>query len=174
MATNLRPFVVLVTDLIHRPGARRRERIVAPTGPMKVLETVIGDGTDMTVDVALEAVSDGILVDGTATIAWNAACRRCSTIFHGATETAITELCTKEAVEGETYPIRHSSIDLEVVAREAILLDLPLAPLCRLDCAGLCPTCGTDLNLGSCGCAPAVGDHRWTALDALRAELPAE
>ena len=52
--------------------------------------------------------------------------------------------------------------------RDAVLLELPLAPLCRPDCAGLCPTCGADLNEGPCACPPAEGDPRWAALDALR------
>ncbi len=63
--------------------------------------------------------------------------------------------------------MKHDQVDLELVSREAILLDLPLAPLCREDCAGLCPTCGIDLNEGACDCAPSTADPRWSALDAL-------
>jgi uncharacterized protein len=55
--------------------------------------------------------------------------------------------------------------------REAVLLDLPLAPLCRPDCAGLCPECGADLNAGDCGHRPNATDPRWTALDDLRERL---
>jgi len=59
-------------------------------------------------------------------------------------------------------------IDLAPLAREALLLELPLAPLCQAECAGLCPTCGADLNAGPCGCAGVVADARWLALDELR------
>ena len=53
-------------------------------------------------------------------------------------------------------------LDLGEVVREQILLGLPLKPLCRPDCQGLCPRCGKDRNLGPCGCAPEEepGDPR--------------
>jgi len=43
-------------------------------------------------------------------------------------------------------------LDLGEVAREQIFLALPYKRLCREDCAGLCPTCGRNLNQGACGC----------------------
>jgi uncharacterized protein len=43
-------------------------------------------------------------------------------------------------------------IDLTALLAEQIYLGLPLKPLCRADCRGLCPKCGTNLNLGACGC----------------------
>ncbi len=38
------------------------------------------------------------------------------------------------------------------ILKEQVLLALPMKPLCKVDCKGLCPTCGTNLNLGTCGC----------------------
>ena len=55
----------------------------------------------------------------------------------------------------------------EPLVRDAVLLDLPLAPLCSEECLGLCPQCGANWNEGSCGCPP-VTDARWAALDRLR------
>lgn len=49
-------------------------------------------------------------------------------------------------------------IDLEPLIRAALLLEFPLVPLCDDDCKGLCPTCGANLNDGSCGCAPVADD----------------
>ncbi|MGH9281959.1 MAG: YceD family protein [Acidimicrobiales bacterium] len=49
-----------------------------------------------------------------------------------------------------------------------MLLELPLAPLCRADCAGICPMCGADRNVAPCQCASAPSDPRWAAPDALR------
>ena len=59
-------------------------------------------------------------------------------------------------------------IDLEPVAREAVLLELPLAPLCREDCEGLCDQCGADRNEDPGHAHEAPGDARWSALDSLR------
>jgi uncharacterized protein len=61
-------------------------------------------------------------------------------------------------------------VDTAGVAREALVLALPGQVLCSPSCAGLCPTCGQDLNLGSCECAPARGDERWEKLKDLKLE----
>ena len=50
------------------------------------------------------------------------------------------------------------------------LLDTPSTPVCRPDCAGLCPTCGIDLNDGQCECVGPPADPRWAALDILRSD----
>lgn len=54
-------------------------------------------------------------------------------------------------------------LDLSEVLRQDVLLTLPMHALCRDDCRGLCPTCGQNLNQGSCNCKPEP-DPRWTAL----------
>jgi uncharacterized protein len=43
-------------------------------------------------------------------------------------------------------------VEMDDVLRDALLLSLPMAPRCTEGCKGLCPTCGADLNSGSCGC----------------------
>jgi uncharacterized protein len=72
----------------------------------------------------------------------------------------------------DAFPIVGDQIDLEPMVRENLLLDAPIAPVCRADCAGLCPTCGIDLNLGTCDCLTTVTDPRWDALSQLKANLP--
>jgi len=67
----------------------------------------------------------------------------------------------------ESYLIEHGFIDLAPLAHDAILLDLPLAPLCRPDCQGLCPYCGGDLNDVACDCQAPL-DSRWATLDGLQ------
>jgi uncharacterized protein len=56
------------------------------------------------------------------------------------------------------------SIDLDELVREQIVLALPSRNLCREDCKGLCPQCGSDLNAGHCDCARGETDPRWAAL----------
>lgn len=58
-------------------------------------------------------------------------------------------------------------VDLGEVIREYALLELPMRPLCKEDCKGLCPTCGADLNVGPCGCRNDEIDERFAALKAL-------
>ena len=59
------------------------------------------------------------------------------------------------------------AIDLEPMVRDALLLELPLAPLCNPDCAGLCATCGANHNLTRCECVTSEIDPRWAALRSL-------
>ena len=74
--------------------------------------------------------------------------------------------------EEETYPLLGDQLDLQPLARDAVLLNLPQVPLCREDCAGLCPVCGADRNDEPCGCEVEAGDPRWATLDALRGRDP--
>jgi uncharacterized protein len=55
-------------------------------------------------------------------------------------------------------------LDVDRWAHDALLLAMPLRVLCREDCAGLCPVCGTDQNTGSCSCVETSVDERWSAL----------
>ncbi len=64
-------------------------------------------------------------------------------------------------------PSSTTTIDLGPLVRDAVVLELPMAPLCRDDCAGLCPQCGANRNEGDCGCV-APRDPRWANLDVLR------
>ena len=55
-------------------------------------------------------------------------------------------------------------IDVDEVVKEQILLAVPTRMLCREDCKGICPECGTDLNSGECACKKDDIDPRWAAL----------
>ncbi len=59
---------------------------------------------------------------------------------------------------------------LEDVLREQVLLAAPVKLVCREDCKGLCPQCGTNLNTAKCNC-PQPSDPRWAALSELKNKL---
>ena len=59
-------------------------------------------------------------------------------------------------------------LDLTEAVRQYFLLAVPMKPLCKKDCAGLCPTCGKNLNQGKCDCPPADIDPRWARLADLK------
>lgn len=67
-----------------------------------------------------------------------------------------------ETADEESFDGRQ--IDLGAIAREQILLALPMDLLCKEDCKGLCTVCGQDLNVKECGCQRKVADPRWAAL----------
>lgn len=66
---------------------------------------------------------------------------------------------------------RNDELDLEAVLLEQILLEIPMKPICRADCKGLCDQCGADLNLALCGCEREYVDPRWAALKKLKNRL---
>ena len=65
-----------------------------------------------------------------------------------------------------------NDIVLDGEIRQALRLQIPMKNLCREDCRGLCPTCGADLNVEECNCAPADIDPRWSKLRGLLGDEP--
>jgi len=80
------------------------------------------------------------------------------------------ELSVTDA-EAEIGYYQGDGLALEDVLREQILLALPLKVTCRVDCKGLCPQCGKNLNQEQCSCSTDVEDPRWAALKDLRSRL---
>ena len=67
-------------------------------------------------------------------------------------------------VEGEI-------LETDPILYEQLQLGVPMKPLCRPDCLGLCPVCGADRNVTACSCAESKGDSRWAALAAVKSRL---
>jgi uncharacterized protein len=84
----------------------------------------------------------------------------------GAEALARYGMCLAEELEAGWY--RGSEVDLSGFVHEVVCLALPVQPLCREECLGLCPRCGADRNAGPCGCPDEPGDSRFAALKALR------
>ena len=165
----MKPYVVNVADLVNKPGGRRRERVEGRlAGLVTVVDTSIRPDVPVVADALLEWVSDGLLVTGTVEGGWEGPCRRCLNPVRATLRAEVQELFESKPTDDDSYRLGHDSVNLEPLARESLVLDLPLAPLCREDCQGLCATCGADLNQGACDCPPAQADARWAALDVLR------
>jgi uncharacterized protein len=84
----------------------------------------------------------------------------------GAEALARDGVCLGEDLEAGWY--RGSEIELGSLTREVVSLALPVKPLCREECPGLCPVCGIDLGTGSCGCSEVPVHSPFAALAALR------
>jgi uncharacterized protein len=61
---------------------------------------------------------------------------------------------TIDVEEPERAALHENLLDLSELVRQNIIVNLPIRPLCREDCAGICPHCGDVLNAGPCGCPP--------------------
>lgn len=132
-------------------------------------------------DVKFYRTSQGVLVMGDLKVTVEVECDRClepvlvplsfrvEEEFHPSIDinTGAT-LPITDGTEQETLIDRHHIIDLTEIVRQDILVAVPMHPLCRPDCAGLCPKCGQNLNEGRCGCEDKPLDPRWSALEKLR------
>ena len=163
-STTLR--IPLAAALRH-PGNARPVAVSAELDGLSGVAAEITAGSPVAVDLQLERVPEGIVVRGTLSAPWSAACSRCIEPVGGEISVHVDELFDLNPLEGETYKLDEDVIDLEPMVRDALLLELPLAPLCSADCAGLCATCGTNRNLTRCECVTTEIDPRWAALRSL-------
>jgi uncharacterized protein len=141
--------------------------------PAELGLSVIGipAGECVVLNVRLESVVEGVLVSGTVSATITGQCARCLEPLTESLEVGLTELFAypDTATEDTTDPDEISRVvddlvDLEPVVRDAVLLALPQAPLCRADCPGLCPECGGKrAELGADHRHETI-DSRWAAL----------
>jgi DUF177 domain-containing protein len=160
------PFVLDVRELGRQPGAmsRRSRTVPAPAG---LGLDVIGvpEGSDVQLSVRLESVVEGVLVSGTARASLLGECVRCLDPVEGGLEAEYQELYVYPGrdADDETSRLEGDLLDLEPVLRDAVVLALPLRPVCRADCPGLCSECGARLA-DDPGHRHEAADPRWAAL----------
>jgi uncharacterized protein len=147
------PMAVDITRLGRRPGAMVTLRDTVPSPSRIGLDMIaIQQGAPLELDLRVESVSEGVLVTGTVAGPTVGECARCLTAVNGRVQVGLTELfaypdSATEATtdEDEVGHVVDDTIDLEQSIIDAVGLDLPFAPVCRLDCPGLCPECGVPL-----------------------------
>jgi uncharacterized protein len=150
-------------------------RIAAPQD--WALELVkVTPGAPVDLDLRLESVMDGVLVTGSIAAPVTAECGRCLDPITSQLSAPVQELFSYEPdPEDEEAPVVDGDlIDLEGVLRDAVVLALPLNPVCDEDCPGLCPGCGIRLADADEGHHHDEVDPRWASLAALSvaSELP--
>jgi uncharacterized protein len=130
-------------------------------------------------EVRLLRTDRSILARGTLSTEVEVTCSRCLSLFRCPVALNIEEeyFPTADVVSGAPLSLseeagsftidEHHILDLSEAMRQYALLAIPMKPLCREDCAGLCPHCGHNLNLGSCRCPSQAIDPRWFQLTKL-------
>jgi uncharacterized protein len=140
-------------------------------------------GADVPLEVRFEAVSEGVLVTGTAIAPLAGECARCLAPLTSSVTVGFQELYLyaesrhdkhdkhdkhddqEEQDAGELYHLDGDLLDLEPAFRDAVVLALPMSPLCREDCPGLCVECGVPLaDAGPGHRHEEAADPRWAAL----------
>ena len=193
MALNARldhrnPLVFDTHELGRRPGAL--QRLTRPIDAPKDLgiQGVIGvpEGASMKLELRLESVMEGVLVTGTARATAEGECVRCLEPLELKLEADFQEMFSYPDADDRGRPkaepaddaeddedmlfIEDGLFDLEPVLRDAVVLALPMQPVCQEDCPGLCAQCGARLADDPGHHHDAV-DIRWAALQGLAGSL---
>lgn len=164
------PFVVTVTELLKHPGTQRPTVTAGPLDGVELTSARVPAGAAVAFDGVLECIADrSITATGEVRAPWVGECRRCLREVAGELVADVQEVFTTVPIEGETYPLDHDRVDLEPMVRDAVLLALPLAPLCAGGCAGPDPE-GHPVAVAEDdgeGAPVAAGDPRWAKLSEL-------
>ena len=159
------------------------QQLKAPVGSIRdyeVSEVVdITGGSLVQGELRLMRTDRGILAKGTLYTEVEVTCSRCLSLFSCPLALNIEEEYspTVDVVSGAYLPLpdepgcftidKNHTLDLTEAICQYAMLAIPMKPLCGEDCAGLCPTCGQNLNHGPCGCLPQGMDPRWSELSKL-------
>jgi uncharacterized metal-binding protein YceD (DUF177 family) len=147
------------------------DRTAAAPADWRVELIGVPAGADVHLRLRLESVMEGVLVSGDLEVPVSGSCARCLEPIEDTLSLDVQELyayegSTTEATseEDEVRRIEGEHLDLEPLARDTVVLALPLAPVCTEDCAGLCVDCGQRLDDLPADHAHEVVDARWAAL----------
>ena len=161
------------------PGSvLRHTRTVPAPGDLAVELASIPEGSELELEVQLEGVTEGVLVTATVQAPLAGECARCLEPVSSTTQVRFRELFGYEANEEGGYLLHGDLLDLEPALRDALVLELPLAPLCAADCPGLCVECGVRLadagpDHGHAGAAGADTGREFDTGRKLLADTPA-
>ena len=146
------------------------------TGAQKCADSVSGP-------VQMVRVHNGILVRATLEVRSNLICSRCLGEFPTASQLMIEEeffptldpqtgrkVTQQEDAEEAAFIDSNHILDLAGITNEYVIANLPMKPLCKVNCMGLCQSCGANQNLESCECGSQSMDPRWGALAGLSPE----
>ena len=177
------PRGALVFDLRtlgRQAGSAKTQQLTVPAPDDMRLELArVPVGADMQLDVRFEAVTEGVLVTGSVIAPLAGECARCLAPLASSVTARFTELYlyTRDRhdkhdrfdenteQDDEELHLDGDLLDLEPVLRDAVVLALPMSPLCREECPGLCIECGVPLaDAGPDHGHEDVPDPRWAAL----------
>jgi uncharacterized protein len=160
-----------VRDLVDRPGSHRTVHVQEPIEGLRTELAQVPVDRPVEAELLMESVVEGVLASGPVTGTMRLSCARCLDPFDATFEVEVQELFVREAGPGEDeYPLHEGIVDVEPMIRDVVVTAMPFAPLCRPECLGLCPRCGSNLNVGTCTCPPET-DVRWSVLSGIQFDV---
>lgn len=141
-----------VGALRRRSGSIREVEISASIPDLAVSYSRVPEGAAVTFAGTVASTVGGVVVNGAVAAPFEGECRRCLEQAEGRLAVVVSEVCLDEADPELGYGVEPEWLDLEPIVHDACILELPLAPLCREACLGLCPVCGANRNHQTCAC----------------------
>ena len=195
-AAGASPWAIPVAQIVDHPGTSHEINAEFPA-PSGIGDAVISvrEGTPVHVIGSIDAIVDGLVLSAHVSAVAEGVCSRCLTPirqvqesdpialfpYHAhdpagrrrtGTDDAEVEIIAGQEESESTYPLsaQGAYADIEALLRDELTAGLPLKPLCRADCRGLCPQCGMDMNQHP-DHRHEVSDIRWAALEGLKQQL---
>ena len=166
MSTSVRALRVNTVELLRHAGQHREVVVDVLPEELGVTDRRLAADDPIAVRLGVESTVDGLVVAGTVDVTVHDECRRCLRAVVEVTSNTIHELYQERVSGPDAFELGPDALDLTPLVRDAALLSLAgPPPLCRDDCKGICPQCGTDRNESSCACDTTVVDARWAALE---------
>jgi uncharacterized protein len=169
---NNSPFLINLHELPRRAGEMRQYHFSFPL-PERMGTPMLGieSGIPMTIDLRAESVDDGILITGNITSAATGECGRCLDSVGVEINQEFRELFLYQSRTSEDpdqdeglFVLSGDEADIETAVRDAVILTMPLNPLCDEECPGLCSECGEKWSTLPEGHSHEVIDPRWKGL----------
>lgn len=185
MAKSTNPFILNTHDLPRRAGEMKEYQLDIPAhARIGVPLIAVPEGDLVELDVRLESVTEGVLASADIYAIAHGECIRCLDPVEVVIDRKIQELYRYEPtnekgrkkrrededvdLDGEEeLQMEGDLMDLEIPVIDAIILTLPINPLCSEECLGLCPDCGEKWENLPEGHVHEVIDARWSGLDGL-------
>jgi uncharacterized protein len=160
---------IQISDLLAHPGTARS---VEGSVPVSIGFANASVDDEVSFAVEMRSLTDGIVARGEAHAVVELVCTRCLKTWSEEMDIAVEAVFrTHPDTDADELPIDAGGwIDLGPVVHDEVALGVPARPLCRDDCLGLCPTCGTDLNVEPCGGHGDVVESPFAALAQLFAD----
>ena len=195
------PWAVSVAQVASRPGQSKEIDATFPA-PSGIGDEIVGvdEGADVAVVGSFDSIVDGLILNARISAPVHAECTRCLKPIDEDWPVDVTvffpyesgqdkangkggkskkddeiDIIAGEDESEDTYPLLENGAfaDIEAMIRDTLVESLPLQPLCRPDCRGLCSQCGADLNEDP-DHHHDVTDIRFAGLAGLKAQLEAE
>lgn len=175
-------FRLSIHELPRRSGEYRDYRMnVTLKRPFGIEMIAIAPGEEIDISLTATSVDEGILVRGRVQSEAVGECARCLAPIHMEIDQGFDELYEYESKAAalseddvetdQILVVEEESVDLEIPVRDAVILALPVNPLCEEDCLGLCSVCGVPWRELDADHAHEERDPRWQALASLAEKL---